>query len=271
MAGHQRRGAQRERGRWPVCQKPLKQAGRGRPRRYCANSCRQVAYRERKGEQRRRRLVQLVEADARIWLPTLPDESIDLVITDPPYRFDRGQTYFRDWFPELRDEEWCQIFRHLYRVLRPNSHCYVFCDARAEPLFAAAGDQAGFRVRTPLVWDKGSIGLGGGAWRAQYEHIAFYEKGSRSGNFRNRANVLSAKRVRRGYPTEKPISVLTQLIEQASRREELVLDPFCGSGGVGGAARQLHRRAILCDVDASYAAARLRLVPRRSAGAIRDE
>jgi site-specific DNA-methyltransferase (adenine-specific) len=206
--------------------------------------------------------VRLVEADARELLRTLPDESVDLIVTDPPYHFERGATHFRAWFEELPDSAWPEIFAELYRVLAPDAHLYVFCDERAKALFDAAAEQAGFRRGTTLVWDKQSIGLGG-CWRPRTEYVAFYAKGHRAGNFRNRSNVLSAPRVARGYPTEKPVAILKELIAQASAHGELVLDPFCGSGNVGRAARELGRRALVCDIDASFAARRLRLTIER--------
>ena len=244
--------------RCPVCRRALVQPPRGRRRRYCSHACRQTAHRRRRDGQQKRRLVRLVEADARHFLPTLPDESVDLIVTDPPYHFDRGGTYFRNWFPELDDREWPALFAELHRVLRQDAHAYVFCDPRTLPVFNAAAAAAGFRVRTPLVWDKGSIGLGG-CWRPQYEFIAWYEKGHRQGNHKNRPNVLTHPRVARGYPTEKPLALLAELIAQASAEGELVLDPFCGSGNTGRAARGLSRRALLCDADTSVAATRLRL------------
>lgn len=249
----------RDAARCPICNDPIDQNPRGRRRKYCHNACRQIAYRRRNGQRRHRGLVRLVEQDARLWLPTLPDEHVDLIVTDPPYRFDRGNTYFRRWFAELDDDEWPVIFGQLYRVLRSNAHCYVFCDPRTEAIFAAAAERAGFRVMTPLVWDKGSIGLGGGGWRAQYEHIAFYTKGSRAGNYRNRSNVLRAPRRTRGHPTEKPTPLLEQLVAQSSNRDDLILDPFCGSGNVGAAARKISRRALLCDINTADACRRLRL------------
>jgi site-specific DNA-methyltransferase (adenine-specific) len=244
--------------RCPVCRGPIVQPKRGRRRSYCSNACRQAAHRRRRDGAHRRGLVRLVEGDGRELLRSLPDESVDLIVTDPPYRFERGATHFRDWFEELPDSAWPGVFRQLERVLGPDAHLYVFCDDRVKAIFDAAAATAGFRVRTPLIWDKGWIGLGG-TWRPQYEYIAFYEKGSRPGNFRNRSNVLRASRVVRGYPTEKPVEILKELISQASDPGELVLDPFCGSGNVGAAARQLGRRALLCDVDAGFAARRLRL------------
>ena len=203
----------------------------------------------------------MVEAEARELLASLPDESVDLVVTDPPYHFERGTSYFRDWFPELADRESPSLVAELFRVLRWDRHCYLFCDRRTLPLFDAATEMAGFRVHPPLVWDKDWLGLGGGAWRSQYEFVGWYEKGSRAGSSRRGANVLRARRPHRGYPTEKPVAVLRTLVEQASKPGELVLDPFCGSGSTGQAARELRRRALLCDVDTTSAARRLRLAP----------
>jgi site-specific DNA-methyltransferase (adenine-specific) len=244
--------------RCPSCLGQLSQPARGRRRCYCSRACRQLAYRERNDHERRRRLVKLVRADARVWLPTLPPESVDLVLTDPPYCFTRGGTYFRDWFSELGDSEWEPIFCELSRLLRPNTHAYVFCDDRARPLFDQAAEAAGFRRHPPLIWDKDWLGLGQAAWRSRYEYICWYEKGSRPGNHNNRANVIRARRVHRGYPTEKPVTVLEALIEQASLPGELVLDPFCGSGNTGRAARSLGRRALLADIAPEVAASRLR-------------
>lgn len=252
--------------RCPVCRRPLRHPGVGRRKCYCSNRCRQVAYRRRKGEGEKRRLVRLVEADARDLLATLPDQSVDLVVTDPPYEFDRGGALFREWFEMLPDEVWPDIFGELHRVLAWDAHAYVFADRRIRPLFEAAAKAAGFRVHWALIWDKGSIGPGHGVWRPQHEYILFLSKGSRPGNSRSLGDVLRAPRPR-GYPTEKPVAVLKRLIAQSSQRGELVLDPFCGSGNVGRAARELGRRALLCDVDAGFATARLRLGIDALAGA----
>ncbi len=196
------------------------------------------------------------------------ERSIDLIVTDPPYRFDRGGTsgHFASWFPELSDEEWPAIFLQLYRVLESPGHAYVFSDSRVKPIFDAAAAAAGFAIRTPLVWDKQSIGLAGAgaAWRAQYELVSWYAKGPTLPVARsNRGNVLRHPRVR-GYPTEKPIPVLEQIISQASSSGGIVLDPFCGSGNVGRAARRLGRRALLIDISTTAAANRLRVEPLSS-------
>jgi site-specific DNA-methyltransferase (adenine-specific) len=257
--------------RCALCGNPITQPARGRPRRYCPRGCRQRAYRLRKDSSQKRRLVKLVEGDALELLRSLPDESIDLIVTDPPYWFERGTNYHRTWFEMLNDSAWPPIFAEFHRVLPADAHVYVFCDERTKPLFDQAAEAAGFKRGTTLVWDKGSIGLGG-CWRPQIEYIAFYRKGARTGNYRDRANILRAPRVRGGYPTEKPIPILKRLIEQSSSPGELVFDPFCGSGDVGRAARELRRQALLCDTAPEFAARRLRITtaPLNPANALRN-
>lgn len=213
--------------------------------------------------------VGLFEADARTLLASLPSGSVDLVCTDPPYRFRRGG-YFRDWFAtDLADGDWPAIFGELYRVLRDDRHAYVFANTRLAPCFDAAARAAGFTVRAPLVWDKLSPGLGR-TWRAQYEFICWYEKGRRVGLDRRLGNVLRAARVRRRYPAEKPGAILHTVIAQASQPGEVVLDPFCGSGSTGQAAIALGRRTLLGDLTPATAAERLGTRPVPLGGADGD-
>ena len=248
--------------RCAYCRAPFRPATRGRPRLYCTDACKAAAYRERLGP-KQRGLISLYEADARLLLAELPDESFDLILTDPPYHFERsGGTYFREWFEELGDEEWGAIFVELYRVLARDRCAYVFCDERAKRIFDAAADAAGFRLRKPIIWDKDSVGLGS-RWRSQYETICWYEKGHPLGpSIKNWGNVRRHPRVR-GYPTEKPVRLERDLITQSTAPGWSVLDPFCGSGNVGRAAAQLGRPSLLCDIDTETAQSRLRVEPFR--------
>jgi site-specific DNA-methyltransferase (adenine-specific) len=119
-----------------------------------------------RGGPKQLRLVRLVQADATIALAQLLAASVELIVTDPPYRFDRGSNRFLgDWFPDLPDEAWPGVFAQLHRVLAPDATAYVFCDTHVHPIFDQAARQVGFRVRAPPVWDKLSSGLGS-AWQA---------------------------------------------------------------------------------------------------------
>ena len=102
-------------------------------------------------------------------------------------------------------------------------------------------ERAGFRFWKPLVWDKKTIGMGY-HYRARYEFILFFEKGKRRLNDLGIADVISAPRIHRGYPAEKPPAVSEVFIRQSSAPGELVADPFMGSGSVGVAALTAGRR-----------------------------
>jgi len=242
-----------------VCGCPIEVHAGHRPRTYCSGACRSVASRRRTKGHKQRDLIRLVEGDALELLCGMASESIDLVITDPPYEFARGTTYFRTWFAMLPDAVWPEVCREFHRVLRDDRHAYIVCDRRAHPVLASAAESAGFRIAATLVWDKMSPGLGRGAYRAQHELVLHLEKGHRSPNRRDLGDVLRFPRVVRGYPTEKPVGLWKTMIGQSTKVGEMVCDPFCGSGSVGVAARELGRRALLCDVDAETAAGRLRV------------
>ncbi len=105
----------------PGCPNRFPASKAGRPGKYCSAACRTAAYRQRGSGPKQRQLLTLIEGDARQLLPQLPAGCIDLIITDPPYEFDRGTTYFQNWFTgTLPDSAWPSIFTELHRVLSLN-------------------------------------------------------------------------------------------------------------------------------------------------------
>ncbi len=137
---------------------------------------------------------------------------------------------------------------------------YLFCDHVTFPVAQAAGIAAGFRFWKPLVWDKKTIGMGY-HYRCRYEFILFFEKGKRRLNDLSVPDVLEAPRIRNGYPTEKPVSLSEILVRQSTQPNEIVCDPFMGSGSTGVGAMGEGRRFAGCDISAtSVELARQRLM-----------
>jgi site-specific DNA-methyltransferase (adenine-specific) len=205
--------------------------------------------------------------DAVEWLRAQPGESIDLLVTDPAYeslekhraigtttRLKHSKGSSNDWFTVFPNERFAELFAEAFRVLKRNTHLYLFCDAETMFIAKPEAERAGFRFWKPLVWDKRTIGMGY-HYRARYEFILFFEKGKRRLNDLGVADVITVPRIHRGYPAEKPAAVSEVFIKQSSAPGELIADPFMGSGSVGVAALRNGRR--FCGTDLNPEAVRL--------------
>lgn len=203
----------------------------------------------------------LTQSDAIDWLRTVPNEHLDMIVTDPPYeslekhraigtttRLKHSLASSNDWFDIFPNERFPELFAEAYRALRPNSHLYLFCDQETMFVVKPMAEAAGFRFWKPLVWDKMKIGMGY-HYRARYEFVLFFEKGKRKLNNLGVADVIAAPRVFRGYPTEKPFEVAQILITQSTEPGALVADPFSGSASTGFAALKNGRHFAGCDTS----------------------
>jgi site-specific DNA-methyltransferase (adenine-specific) len=201
------------------------------------------------------------EHDAVEWLRTLPAESVDLLVTDPPYeslekhraigtttRLKHSKASSNDWFRIFPNTRFPDFFREAYRVLARDRHFYLFSDAETMFVVKPLAEAAGFKFWKPLVWDKVLLGMGY-HYRCRYEFILFFEKGKRRILDLSIADVISHPRVRGGYPTEKPAALSEVLIRQSTSPGEIVADPFMGSGSAGVAALSLGRRFVGTDIS----------------------
>lgn len=203
---------------------------------------------------------ELLRGDCVSVLSTMDDASVDLIITDPAYeslekhrskgtttRLSHSNASSNDWFPIFRNDRFHPLLKELYRVLKNDSHLYLFCDQETMFVVKPIAEQVGFTFWKPLVWDKKRIGMGY-HYRARYEFILFFEKGKRKLNDLGMPDVLECERVIGGYPTEKPVPLLQKLVMQSSSEGDVVLDAFNGSGATGVAALLQGRNYIGIDV-----------------------
>lgn len=212
------------------------------------------------------------KGDAIHWLRDLKDASVDLIVTDPPYeslekhraigtttRLKHSKASSNDWFDIFPNARFEELFTELYRVLKKNRHCYLFCDQETMFVAKPIAEAVGFRFWKPLIWDKLKIGMGY-HYRSRYELVLFFEKGKRKLNDLGVPDVLQVPRIYNGYPAEKPVAISETLIRQSTDTDELVVDPFMGSGSVGEAALTLGRRFMgndLCEEAVSVSRNRL--------------
>jgi site-specific DNA-methyltransferase (adenine-specific) len=211
--------------------------------------------------------------DAVTWLRTFADESVDLVITDPPYeslekhraigtttRLKKSKASSNEWFAIFPNSRFHELFVEVYRILVRNAHFYLFCDPETAFVAKPIAESVGFKFWKPLVWDKKMMGMGY-HYRARFEFVLFFEKGKRRLQDLSVSDIIEFPRIHRGYPAEKPEEVASVLIRQSSSPDQLVVDPFIGSGSTGVAAIKLGRRFAGNDIYAeAIRVARERLV-----------
>jgi DNA modification methylase len=109
----------------------------------------------------------LSKGDAVAWLRSLPSESIDLVITDPPYeslekhraigtttRLKHSKASSNDWFTIFPNSRFHELFVEVHRVLRKNTHFYLYCDPETMFVAKPIAEEVGFKFWKPIIWDK---------------------------------------------------------------------------------------------------------------------
>ncbi len=187
----------------------------------------------------------------------VPDESVDLVVTDPPYGIDYVSNHYKlgNKFGKLVGDKVldASYIQELYRVLKPNSAAYIFCRFDVVPPVKP------FVVKNILTWVK-SIGHGGlgdlkGSYKNNFEWCLFLVKGRHILNGgRDSAILHYPKNVIGGriHPTQKPVEIMEYLITKSSNPGDLVLDPFAGAATTLLAAKSLGREYIGFETEAKY-------------------
>jgi site-specific DNA-methyltransferase (adenine-specific) len=215
--------------------------------------------------------LQLYNADCLEILKTIPNGSIDLIITDPPYKMNHttgGHTNigmknrwqgnikagnsvmgfkidikFQDWLPEV------------YRVLKNSGHCYIFCNDKNVQELLNEAIHVGFRESNILVWVKNNA-CPNRYYMKNCEFILFLYKGAAkpitdmSSKAAFAYDNINGKN--KHHPTEKPVGILKSFIANSSNYDDIVLDPFMGSGSTGVACAETNRRFIGIEIDEKY-------------------
>ena len=210
-------------------------------------------------------------------LKDIPDNSIDLVVTDCPYHissggctniprkdepsgifnrrntftqknaksgklFDNNDIKFKDWLPEV------------YRVLKNGTHCYIMINARNLKELQQDAENVGFKFQNIIIWNKGNA-TPNRYYLNAYEMILMLRKGNAK-NINNMGckNIVDIKNIRGNklHPTEKPVELNEFFILNSSKQGDIVLDPFMGAGSCGLACKKLNRNFIGIELDEKY-------------------
>lgn len=194
----------------------------------------------------------IIHGEASAQLAQMPDHSIDLILTDPPYlvgyRDRDGRTVANDQNPDGV----LPAFPEMYRVLRDDSYMILFCGGTAIDRFSAAWTQAGFRTVGQIVWAKS---YASSVWHTERRHESAWllAKGYPARPAAPLSDVQEwTYSGNRAHPTEKAVEILTPLVRAYSKPGAVVLDPFSGSGSTSVAAALTGRSYIGVELEERY-------------------
>ncbi len=213
----------------------------------------------------------LKKGDCHQLLKTLPDKSIDLILTDPPYnlsQYSTGNLKFNNRADLNNDiAQWDKtnlnipfLKKEFKRVLKPTGNIFIFSAYNLvgeyhrifDPEFDTFQIMVWHKTNPPpklrktsflnscelicCIWNKGHV------WnfKSQKEMHNFFE------------SPICMGRERLGHPTQKPVKILKHIVEIASQRGGIVLDPFMGVASTGSAALDLGRNFIGFEIDKNY-------------------
>ncbi len=214
----------------------------------------------------------------------LPDSSVHLMVTSPPYNV--GKEYDED----LTEDEYFSlltaVWSETYRVLAPGGRaCINIANIGRKPyiplnaMTAAQMTRIGYRMRGEIIWNKSAsagTSCAWGSWRSAsnpvlrdtHEYILVFSKGRYSRSSKDRKSTItrdefleftksvwtfpaeSAKRVR--HPAPYPVELPRRLIQLYTFAEDIVLDPFMGSGTTAVASVKSGRRYVGYDTSSEY-------------------
>lgn len=225
--------------------------------------------------------------DCKDVLVTFPDESIDLIVIDPPFFSNKNyEIIWKDGY-EIRsfEDRWLggiehyvswmeERIRQCYRVLKKTGSIYLHVDWHASHYLKVMMDRIfGYKnFQNEIIWHYGLGGSSPRRWQRKHDNILFYTKSDKwifnpimvpatsmrmKGELKKEDDVWDIPTInnmskeRLGYPTQKPEKLLERIILASSNPGDLVLDPMCGCGTTITVAEKLERKWIGIDVSPS--------------------
>lgn len=216
--------------------------------------------------------------DCLIGMRELPDKSVDLIVTDPPFLLSgnrgggfwsknenanhynaRGTRKGMDRLVDIKDGFGEEYLDEMVRLMK-KINIYLFCSQRQLPIlykYFAEERKCNWNL---LTWHKTNpIPACGNKYLNDTEYILFFrEKGVKiHGSYDTKRTFYTSLRNQRDnerykHPTCKPVSILSNLIINSSQEGDVVLDPFMGSGSTGEAALTLDRNFLGYEIDRGY-------------------
>lgn len=220
----------------------------------------------------------LINDDCFSVLKNIPDHSVDLILTDPPYniaKYSTGNMKF-NWRSEINNDlaEWDlselnpeDLVGEFKRVLKPNGNIFIFCSYNIIGEYHKVFDPE-FDTFQFMVWHKTNPvpNFRKSSFLNSCELIVSCWNKGHTWNFTNQRDMhnfiensicMGSERVKNKdgkslHPTQKPVAILEKIVKIASNENDLVLDCFNGVGSTGVASLKNNRRYIGIEIDKTY-------------------
>jgi len=208
---------------------------------------------------------QLIKGFAEVELKNIPDESVDLIIIDPPYSIEYNTNFRNEESNTLGEisldndkifETFPDVVRECYRILKKNSAFYCFSRWDVSEKFIKIIEKY-FKIKNNLIWVKNNWSMGDltGSYAGQYENIIFAIKGKHILNNGRHSDILKFDRVAGKsllHSHQKPLKLLDFLIKKSSKAGDVVLDYYAGSGSTIISAVNLGRKSVCVELNDKY-------------------
>jgi site-specific DNA-methyltransferase (adenine-specific) len=218
--------------------------------------------------------------DCREVMKSITSDSVDLIVTDPPYNLSKDYGNNRD---SLNHDEYLKFSQEwlteAVRVLKPTGTIYLFMGVRyISYIYMMLEKEFGLHFNSWITWAyTQGIGKTRG-FSPRHDDILMFTKtkkfkfnlddvrvpqkyyrsvnnmrGANPGNVWEFSHVHYCQASRQNHPTQKPEAILERMILASSDKNDVVLDPFCGSGSSLRVCQQLNRRGIGIEINEQYA------------------
>ena len=210
-------------------------------------------------------MIDLRQGDCLELMKDIPDNSIDMILVDPPYKMTkRGKSCRPNWMPNNMGEnvfngeipnakDWMS---ECYRVLKEGTHFYTFCNTNDILEYLQIAKECGFKLHNIITMIK-DTGMPCRWYLKNCELVLFFRKGKAKpiNDMTSRDWVkvnMPTKKNGKLHITQKPLDFIQKLVTNSSNEGDTVLDCFMGSGTTGVACINTNRNFIGMELDEKY-------------------
>lgn len=206
--------------------------------------------------------MKIINGDSLEELKKLPDNSVDLVVTDPPYKVSQRYGGGVDADNLKNVASILRIFPEISRVLKEGRMFICFYDNRILPFLfeAIKGTDLVYRKSIYLYrrWGVAHRWMG---WMQTTDPVCFFVKGDNKPFYQGKIKAkvkhdcyvkASPEKDNTGHPAQKPLEIIEDIITWCSEEGDVVLDPYAGSGSTLVACKNLKRNGIGIEINKDY-------------------